>query len=162
MNQLSTIGFGTDATQLAGYAQSTNDRLGSFTLVVEVPVPLAGSTLGSNAVSVSSGSLYLRIKAHDGITAPSGFYDVVTNPVQVASGGVTSINLVGINSKRIGFFGSGNVKANISVAIRNPAALAGQSIDIVPGPRTGWGFQDGENVSAFRSPGYVALPNTSN
>ena len=158
-NQISTIGFGSDANLLAGQALSTNDRIGNINLLVTVPTSLAGSSV-SYGQTVSSGSLYLKVKVHDGVTAPSGYYDVA-GPFQIVNGGNQIVPLVGINSKRIGFFGSGNVKANISVILNNASALAGQDITIVPGPRAGWGFQDASQVQAFQSPGYPTLPPTS-
>jgi hypothetical protein len=161
MNTMATIGFGSDATLLAGGALASNERLGTFGLLVEVPVDGAYAVYAGGSSKTQTGSLWLKLKVHDGVTAPSGYYDVA-GPFQVVAGGKQFVQMAGVNSKRLGFFGSGNVKANISVILPNPAVLAGQDISLVNGPRAGWGFQDGSAVAAFTSPGYPPLPLNSN
>ena len=143
MNQCSTIGFGTNAQVLAGYALAANDRLGNIDLIVE--------NTGKN-------SLYFKIAEHDGVTSPSGYRDIIT-PVTIVAGGNKTISLNLLN-KQIGFFGSGPTTANVSTVIRNPANLAGRQIDIVAGPaHQGWGFSSATDVKAFRSPGYPPVQN---
>lgn len=145
MNQLSSIPFGSDAEVIGGYALAGNDRLGNFDLVIDLPV------------TENTNSLYLRIKEHDGVTAPSGWKDIAA-PITVVPGGTKTVSLVVLN-KRIGFFGSGNVTANISTVQRNKAALGGGQIDIVQVARRGWGFEDGMDVDSFR-PNWPTLPNS--
>jgi len=135
MNQISSIGFGSDASVLAGYALAADGRLGNISLVVE--------NTGAN-------SLYLQIREHTGTTSPSGYSNLGT-AVTVVPKGIKDINL-NLLSKQIGFFGSGNTTANISTVIRNKGDLRGAQIDIVPVSRQGWGYADGFSTAAFRSP----------
>lgn len=147
MTQASSIGFGNDATVMAGYAHRANDRLGTFTLIVE---------------NVGDNDLYLRIKEHDGTTAPSGYADI-GGAINVVARGQQTVNL-SLISKQIGFFGSGNTIANISSAIRNRADLRGAQIDIVPVGKRGWsldaGFDRGllENWGPHPDTGDAPLP----
>lgn len=123
MNQISSVGFGPDATVLAGYAQSANERLGNIDFVYE--------NTGTN-------SAYIKVGQFDGVTSPSGYKDV-GNAVTVVPGGTLTRSFTFI-SKRIGFFGSGNTKVNISAVIRNKGDLRGAQIDIVPVGRRSWGY----------------------
>jgi hypothetical protein len=123
MNQLSSIGFGTDANVFAGYAQSANDRLGNIDFVFE--------NTGANQA-------YIKLGQYDGSTSPSG-YATVGAPFTVAPGGVITKSYV-LLSKRVAFFGSGSTTVNISAVIRNKADLRGGQIDIVAGGRKGWGL----------------------
>ena len=129
---MSVIGFSTDATQLAGYATRANERLGSFQLLVQ--------NTGSN-------SLYLRIKEYDGVTSPSGWFDVA-GPYTIVAAGSYPVN-VNTLSQKVGFFGSGNTTANIQINYNNPSDLRGAQIDLVATGRKGWGFDDGFNTNAF-------------
>ncbi len=142
MNQISSIGFGDDANVLAGYALSANDRLGNIDLLIE--------NTGDN-------DLYLKVAEYDGATSPSGYAALGAAQSIVARGQKTvSLNLL---SKQIGFFGSGDTTANISTVIRNKADLRNPQIDIVPVfARKGWGFNEGIDKAAFRSPGYDSPP----
>jgi hypothetical protein len=135
MNQLSDIGFGVDNTLMAGYAQTTNARLGNITLIVE--------NTGTNP-------LRLYVKEYDGSTSPSGYADIGTY-VDIVPCGQKDIALTGVQSQRLGFFGSGydstlgagvprSTKANITIAFRNPADLRGAQIDLCAAGRKGWGF----------------------
>lgn len=133
MNQLSSVGFSADANVLAGYAQSTNERLGNIDFIFE--------NRGTNAV-------YIQVRQFDGTTAPSGYANVGTAFTVVAAGVITkSYNFL---SKRIGFFGSGiggSASVSISAVIRNKGDLRGAQIDIVATGRRGWGIDP-----AFNSP----------
>ena len=140
MNQNSAIGFGTDATVLAGYAVAANDRLGPIDFVVE--------NTGEN-------TLTLFLREYDGTTSPSGWAQIGAGHTVVAKG-VKTISTV-LLSKTVGFFGSGATSANISSVLRNKANLRGAQVDIVQSGRKGWGFDDGFNKDAFRSPGWPAL-----
>ena len=143
INQASSLGFGANADVLAGYALAANDRLGNIDLVIE--------NTGLNP-------LYLQIKEHDGVTAPSGYANLGSALSIVAKGTKTvSLNLI---SKQIGFFGSGNTTANISTVIRNPADRRNAQIDIVAGGRRNFGFDDAFDKKAFRSPGWGPQPDT--
>jgi hypothetical protein len=133
MNQVSSIGFGVDAAKLAGYAQSINDRLGNFDLVVE--------NTGDN-------TLYMMVREQKAGATTSGYADVGSWFTVVPKGVQTkSYCLV---SKRVGFFGSGRnssavasaTKANVSVVLRNKADLRGAGIDIVTMGRRGWGVDE--------------------
>ena len=128
MNQLSSIGFGTDANVYAGYAQSTGDRLGNIDFVFE---------------NVGANQAYIKLMQYDGTTSPSGFA-VVGTPFTVAPGGTATRSFVFLN-KRVGFFGSGNTTVNISTVIRNKADLRGAQIDIVASGRKAWGYDEGYN-----------------
>lgn len=136
MNQLSSVGFGPDATVFAGYAQAAGDRLGNIDFVFE--------NTGPNTA-------YIRLMQYDGQTAPSGFATVpidqtyTTTGFQgfaVVPGGVVTRSYV-LVSKTVGFFGSGNTIVNISAVIRNKADLRNAQIDIVASGRRGWGFNEG-------------------
>lgn len=137
MNQLAEVPFGINRNVFAGYAQSANDRLGTFTLVVE--------NTGSNTLNFIA-------KKHDGTTSPSGFAPIGT-AMTIVPGGVLS-QTYSITDKRLGFFGSGNTatdlsgsaastKARLSVVIPGKASLSGAQIDIVTSGRKGWGYEEG-------------------
>ena len=145
MNQLSSIGFGTDANVFAGYAQSANDKLGNIDFVFE-------NTGGNQA--------YIKLMQYDGVTSPSGFA-VVGLPFTVVPGGTVTRSYV-LLSKRVGFFGSGNTFVNISSVIRNKADLRNAQIDIVAVGRRGWGYDDGFNKAELRKKwGAVSGPATT-
>lgn len=128
MNQLSSIGFGSDASVFAGYAQAAGDKLGNIDFVFE--------NTGPNAA-------YLRLMQYDGVTSPSGFAQV-GSWMTLAAGGTLTQSYV-LLSKRVGFFGSGNTIVNISTIIRNKADLRGAQIDILASGRFGWGYDEGYN-----------------
>ncbi len=128
MNQLSSIGFGSDANVFAGYAQSAGDKLGNLDFVFE--------NTGPNTA-------YLRLMQYDGVTSPSGFAQVGSWLTIVPGGTVTQSYV--LLSKRVGFFGSGNTTVNISSVIRNKADLRNAQIDIVAVGRRGWGYDEGFN-----------------
>jgi hypothetical protein len=126
MNQLSSIGFGPDATVFAGYAQSANDRLGNIDFVFE--------NIGANTA-------YIKLAQYDGTTSPSGYAQIGDAFTVVAGGAITKSYV--LLSKRVAFFGSGNTSVNISTVIRNKADLRGGQIDIVAVGRKGWGLDPG-------------------
>ena len=153
MNQISALGFGSDASVFAGYAQAANERLGNIDFIVE--------NTGSN-------TLYMTLGQYDGNTSPSGFAKVGSAFVVVPGGVKTqSYSLV---SKRIGFFGSGNTKtdltgsatstkANITAVLRNKSDLRGAQIDIVATGRRGWGYDEGWNKFELKKKwGVVTAP----
>lgn len=123
MNQQSSIGFGSDATRFAGYAQAAGDRLGNIDFIFE--------NTGANQA-------YIKLAQYDGSTSPSGYADLGA-AFTVAAGGVKTVSYV-ILGKRVAFFGSGNTTVNISTAIRNKGDLRGAQIDIVAQGRKGWGY----------------------
>lgn len=133
MNQLSSIGFGTDATVFAGYAQAAGDRLGNIDFVFE--------NTGPNAA-------YIKLMQYDGVTSPSGFA-LVGSALTVAPGGTATRSYVLLN-KRVAFFGSGSTTVNISTVIRNKADLRGAQIDIVAVGRKGWGYDEGFNTAELK------------
>ena len=159
MNQMGTIGFGTDNAVLAGYAQKTNDRLGVFDLLVKnVSTPNLG--VGNQPTAGASGPvLRLQLKEWDGTTSPSGWKNIGSY-YEIVAGGTTTIHC-NMASKKLGFFGSGYagtsgatgvaanspapVAANISVVMDNKSDLRGAQIDIVVTGRKGWGVDDGFN-----------------
>jgi hypothetical protein len=128
MNQLSSIGFGTDATVFAGYAQSAGDRLGKIDFIFE--------NTGPNQA-------YIKLGQYDGTTSPSG-YAQIGDAFTVAPGGALTKSYV-LLSKRVAFFGSGSTTVNISTAIRNKGDLRGAQIDIVAVGRKGWGLDPAFN-----------------
>jgi hypothetical protein len=147
MNQLSAIGFGTDANVFAGYIQSAGERLGNIDLVFENTGP---------------SQAYIKLMQYDGTTSPSG-YAVVGVPFTVAPGGTTTKSYVLLN-KRIGLFGSGSTTVNVSTVIRNKADLRGAQIDIVAVGRRGYGYDEAYNKAELKKKwGTVAGPaSTSN
>jgi len=145
MNQLSSIGFGTDATVFAGYAQSANDKLGNIDFVFE--------NTGPNQA-------YIKLMQYDGVTSPSG-YALVGSTFTVVPGGVITKSYV-LLSKRVAFFGSGSTSVNVSAVIRNKADLRNAQIDIVAVGRRGWGYDDGFNKLELKKKwGTVAGPATT-
>ena len=141
MNQLSSIGFGNDATTLRGYAQTANERLG----VVDFQVENTGDI-----------PLVLQLRNFDGTTSPSGYANVGAQTTVNARGRKTlSYTLLG---KRVGFFGSGvaasvtvegvtkyvtSTTANITAVIANKGDLRGAQIDLVAVGRKSWGYDEG-------------------
>lgn len=150
MNQASSVPFGTDASRLAGYAQTANERLGAVDFVFENTGKIAA---------------YIRVKQYVApTTTPSGYADVtplgigayIGPEITVAAGGVVtrSFNLL---SKRIGFFGSGvsdtvngvvvnSTTVNITAVLRNKGDIRGAQIDISQVGRQGWGFDPAFNT----------------
>lgn len=145
MNQLSSIGFGSDATVFAAYAQNANDKLGNIDFVFE---------------NVGPNTAYIRLMQYDGTTSPSGWAVIDTTcpttpfstdwlGVAVAPGGTVTKSYV-LLSQRVGFFGSGNTLVNISAVIRNKADLRNAQIDIVAVGRKGWGYDEGFNKADLK------------
>lgn len=173
-NQASHVPFGTDATRLAGYAMTANERLGAIDFQFE---------------NVGSIPAYIKVMAYIGpTTTPSGYADLLpldseamanatANPPSSAITGFTSVGppfvvaakgtitrSYNLLTSRIGFFGSGvagnvvqqiapyntvrvsSTVVNITANIRNPAALAGGQIDISQVGRQGWGFDQAFNT----------------
>lgn len=174
MNQASVVPFGTDATRLAGYAQTANERLGAIDFQFE---------------NVGVIPAYIKVMAYVGpTTTPSGYADqlpldnlamnnVTASPPSSAITGFTTVGApfvvqpkgtitrsYNLLSKRIGFFGSGiatnvaqqiapyqtqrvtSTVVNITAVIRNPADLRGAQIDISQVGRQGWGFDQAFNT----------------
>jgi hypothetical protein len=141
MNQLSSIGFGTDATVLHGYAQTANERLGAVDFQIE---------------NTGNIPLVFQLRQYDGTTSPSGYANVGASVTVAARGAKT----VGYNllNKRVGFFGSGvpatvtvsgvsqyvtSTTANITAVLRNKGDLRGAQIDLVATGRKGWSYDEG-------------------
>lgn len=143
MNQMSTIGVGSDATVLAGLAMAgANDRLGNFDLIIE--------NTGAN-------TLYLRVKEQ---TLPqSGFTDI-GSPISVVAKGTVTKSYTVLN-QRIGFFGSGNTTANITPVIRNKGDLRGAQIEIIQIGKRGWTTDTASNPYLI-SPVYGRPPDNQN
>jgi len=131
MNQLSSIGFGSNIQVLAGYAQYANSALGNVDILLE--------NTGSNTLTFVAKE-YPVTAAKGGVSG----YGVVGDFITVVPKGVRTVSY-NVVSKRIGFFGSGNTTANVSINFRNKADLRGAQIDIVATGRRGWGFDDGFN-----------------
>ena len=129
MNQVSQIGFGPDADVLAAYAHFGNDRLGNVDLTVE--------NVGSNTLTFE-----VKEKVAAGVAGgtPSG-YKKLGSTVTVVPKGVTTVSY-NVLAKQIGFFGSGNTVANVSVSFRNKGDLRGAQVDIVQVGRRSFGFDD--------------------
>ena len=136
MNQLSSIGLGSDISVIAGYLLAANDRLGKFDIVVE-----------NNGLTDAT----IILKEYTGRTggvAVSGFEPIGSHFVVKAGGTLTrGYTLL---SKKVGLFGSGNATVNVSTVIRNKGNLRGAQIDIVNAGRRGWGFDPGFNTKAFK------------
>lgn len=174
MNQASRVPFGTDATRLAGYAMTANERLGAIDFQFE------------NTGSIAA---YIKVMAYVApTTTPSGYADVLpldseamnnvtANPPSAAITGFTTVGppfvlnpqgcltrSYNLLTKRIGFFGSGiaasvvqqqapyqtlrvsSTVVNITAIIRNPADLRGAQIDINAMGRQGWGYDPAYNT----------------
>jgi hypothetical protein len=171
MNQASLVPFGTDASRLAGYAQTANERLGAIDFTFE------------NTGSIAA---YIKVMSYIGpTTTPSGYADVLpldsesynavtTSPPAGTISGFTSVgpplvvNARGcltrsynLLSKRVGFFGSGisatltingvstvvrSTTVNITASIRNKGDIRGAQIDISQVGRQGWGYDQAFNT----------------
>jgi hypothetical protein len=136
----------------AGYAQAAGDRLGNIDFAFE--------NIGPNTA-------YIRLMYFDGATPPSGFVSIDTTYTGtwlgfvVQPGGVLTRSYV-LNSKIIGFFGSGNTVVNISCNIRNKADLRNAQIDIVAMGRQGWGFDQGfDRTTLTKKWGAIIGPTTT-
>lgn len=140
MNQQSIIPIGSNATYLAGYAFAANEVLGNVDFIFE---------------NVGPGTAYIRLKTYDGVSSPSGYADLLPAFTIVPKGTVTkSLSLL---STRLGIFGSGNTRLNVSTAIRNKANLRGAQIDFVTPGKKGYAFDKATNIGEFQSPGYPAV-----
>jgi len=128
MNQLSGIGFGTDATVLAFMAQTANERLGAFDLIVK--------NTGANVLTLTIKSL------------EAGSWTAIGSAITVAAGGSTTTHL-SLVSKVIGFFGTGPTTANITTVINTPSDRRGAQIDLVTQGRKGWGYDVGINKASI-------------
>ena len=135
LNQLSSVGFGTDATVLAGYACATNSYLGNVDFIVE---------------NVGSNTLWMEFKEYTGAginsagnatTAGSGYVSL-GSALTIVPGGQQTQSL-SVLSQKIGFFGSGSTTANISCVFRNPSDLRGAQIDMNIVGRRGWSIDSG-------------------
>jgi len=134
INQVSSIGFGSDISVMEGYVQAANERLGNFDLIIE--------NRGANTLTILLKECGLSAGGTGPYTPLGGYYTVV-------AGGIKSINL-SVLSQRIGFFGSGNTTANFSTVIKNAADLRGAQIDIVATGRRGYGFDTANDTKAGR------------
>jgi len=168
MNQASAVPFNTDASRLAGYAMTANERLGAVYFVFEntgvIPAYIKVMSYVGPTTTPSGYSdvlpLQAQAQAGDTQTTPSGAITGFTSvgpPFILAPRGVLtrSYNLL---TQRIGFFGSGiaatvaqqtapyqsllvrSTTVNITAVLRNPADLRGAQIDINTVSRQGWGF----------------------
>jgi hypothetical protein len=145
LNQQSIIGFGPDASALAGYVNATGERLGAFDLVIE--------NTGDNTLTLS-------LKEFNGTTAPSGWINLAGQVAFTVVGRGRSTKSIRSMNKRVGFFGSGNTTANISTVIANHGDLRGAQIDIVAVGRRGWGYDQGFDPKTTRA-GWGAAPDSS-
>lgn len=155
MNQQSSIGFGSDTSVLAAYANTINNRLGNFDLVIE---------------NTSNETVFIRVREYSGLrstaegglssTSTSGYINASVAEATVVAGGVKTLSLC-LTSQQIGFFGSGSLgrtaRANISTVLRNISNLRGADISIVPVGRKGYGYDLGFNSNAFLSPGWGSI-----
>lgn len=154
-NQQSSIGFGSDTSVLSGYANTINNRLGNFDLVLE---------------NTSTETVFVRIREYTGLrsvaeggastTSTSGYINASVAEATLVGGGVKTLSLC-LTSQQIGFFGSGSsgrtARVNISTVMRNLANLRGADISIVPVGRKGYSYDLGFNVSSFTSPGWGSI-----
>jgi hypothetical protein len=171
MNQASLVPFGTDASRLAGYAMTANERLGSIDFQFENTGNIAAyikvmSYIGPTTTPSGYADLLpLQAESYNAVTNTpaagtiSGFTNVGPPLVVNARGCLTrSYNLL---TKRIGFFGSGisgtvvingvsttvrSTTVNITAIIRNKADIRGAQIDISQVGRQGWGYDQAFNT----------------
>lgn len=137
MNQVSTIGLGTDITKIAGYAFAANDRLGNIDFVFE--------NTGANTAAI-------QLKEVVG----SGYVNLGSE-IQVVAKGTKTVSLV-LLSKYLGIFGSGNTTINMSTVMRNQGNLRGAQIDIVPVGRSGFSWDNSFDNKAFGDMHVAGLP----
>lgn len=143
MNQISAIGFGTDASVLLGYAETANERLGNIDFIIE---------------NTGNIPLYFRLRAYDGVTSPSGYANIGSD-VTVAARGTKTLSYTLLN-KRVGIFGSGvagnvsingvstfhsSTTANVTAVIRNKGDIRGAQIDITVTGRKSWTYDPAFN-----------------
>lgn len=188
MNQASAVPFNTDASRLAGYAHTANERLGAIDFQFE---------------NIGEIAAYIKVMAYVGpTTTPSGYADVMPLDSEAMSNvtasppssAITGFTTVGppfviqpkgaitrsynLLTKRIGFFGSGiagNVQqqqapyqtrrvsstiVNITAVIRNPADLRGAQIDINAMGRQGWGYDPAFNTPELTKQWGTVSPTT--
>jgi hypothetical protein len=177
MNQASVVPFGVDASRLAGYAMTANERLGAVDFIFE------------NTGSIPA---WIKVMAYVGpTTTPSGYSDqlplnaqleanVTASPPSSALTGFTGIGppfvvnpkgcitrSYNLLTQKIGFFGSGiattvtqqiapyqsllvrSTTVNITAVIRNNSDLRGAQIDIDTVSRQGWGYDPAMDTPAL-------------
>ena len=142
LNQLSAVGFGTDATVMAGYAIGVDRYLGNVDFIVE--------NIGSNTLWLTFKEYTgTGINAAGGSTNAGSGYVSLGSALTIVPGGQLTQSL-SVLSQQIGFFGSGNTEANISCIYRNPSDLRGAQIDMFIAGRKGWCIDPAYPVQAVR------------
>jgi hypothetical protein len=173
MNQASLVPFGTDASRLAGYAQTANERLGAIDFIFEntgsIPAYIlvqqyVGPTTSPSGYSAQQPNQAQSINYTYVSTGTATYTPLGAAFIVAAKGCITrSYNLL---SQRVGFFGSGIATAltgiingvfynnvtfksttvNITAVIRNPSDIRGAQIDISQVGRQGWGYDQAFNT----------------
>jgi hypothetical protein len=140
--QLSNIGFGSDATTLSGYALRLNDRFGAVDLNFE--------NVGQNTATLFVREFLSGFPTSSYPTNALNYAGTILGaPISIAPSCVTTKHLV-TASQQIGIFGSGNTQVNITIMLRNPADRRNPLIECIPIGKQNWGFAPGFNSNAFQ------------
>jgi hypothetical protein len=137
--QLSNLGFGTDATVLSGYALRLNDRFGAVDFVFE--------NVGTNTATLDIREFLSGYPTSSYVHAPSALGWPFT---VVAGGGVVTKHVV-TASQQLGIFGSGNTQVNVTIALRNPADRRSPMVECIPVGKQNWGYAPGYATNAFQA-----------
>jgi len=139
--QLSNLGFGTDATTLSGFALRLNDRFGAVDLNFEnVGQNTAVLFVREFVSGYPSGSYPANATQYQGTALGS--------PISIPPSCTTTKHIV-TASQQLGVFGSGNTQVNITIMLRNPADRRNPEVECIPVGKQNWGTAPGYNSNAF-------------
>lgn len=136
--QLSNLGFGTDASTLSGYALRLNDRFGAVDLTFE--------NVGANTASLQIRELISGSPNYTYVNVPS----VLGNMFTIAPWATQTKHIV-TASQQIAIFGSGNTQVNVSINLRNPSDRRNPTVECIPVGKQNWGFAPGFNQNAYNA-----------
>ena len=132
-NQVSTLGFGSDASVISGYAFRTNEKFGNVNL---------------NFENTGSNSVVLQLRELVGSGSNAAYSVNLTPQFTLVAGGVTNKSLVILN-QQIGLFGSGQTTVNMSIEQRNMGDRRHAEIEIIPVGKQNWGYSPAFAVNAY-------------
>lgn len=141
--QLSNIGFGTDATTLSGYALRLNDRFGAVDLNFENVGANTATLFIREFVSGYPSGTYVTTSPNYPLSGALG------TPISIAPSCTTTKHIV-TASQQLGLFGSGNTQVNVTIMLRNPADRRNPTVECIPVGKQNWGFAPGFNQNAFQ------------
>ena len=142
--QLSNLGFGTDATILTGYALRLNDRFGAVDLTFE-------------NVGVNTGTIFIR-ELISGFPASTyqNVPQVLGGPITIAPSAVQTKHIV-TASQQLGLFGSGNTQVNVTINLRNIADRRQPTVECIPVGKQNWGAAPGYFNTSGYSPAFGGI-----